>query len=471
VAETTGLGTVAYEYDISGRRTQMTVNDLTPVTYTYDWASRLRNITQAPLNPVTIDYDAVGRSTKLTLPNTVSTEYQYDAASRLTALIYRNATGLLGDLTYTYDPAGNRTGVGGAFARTILPDPVPLATHDAANRQLTFGDKSMTYDASGNLTSMSDSSGTTTFTWDARNRLTALTGPDATASFLYDAFGRRANRQVAGQPNQYLYDGVDITQQVDPLGKTSYLRALNVDESFSFTNRDGTYFSIYGPLGSMLAVTDSAATPVVHYTYEPFGRTSSTNAGFSNPFQFTSRENDTIAGLYYYRARYYGTTLQRFMSEDPLHSPLRSALKCQSSYAPNPSWYVEMDPNLAPLIMFRYYGVMNSLGVNPQQIHLYAYVHDNPVNKIDPTGLYGVPQIPGCDRPVPDFNKCQTKCCDEHDDCYIRAMGYCSATSWLEQFFPYGKYGNRNRVECEECNSVALRCYFKAFGQWGRKDC
>ena len=40
--------------------------------------------------------------------------------ARLTALIYRSATGLLGDLAYTYD---------------------------AANRQRTFGNKTLTYDA------------------------------------------------------------------------------------------------------------------------------------------------------------------------------------------------------------------------------------------------------------------------------------------------------------------------------------
>ena len=54
-----------------------------------------------------IDYDPLGRRTLLTLPNGVSTEYAYDSASRLTALIYRNALGPLGDLTYQYDANGN----------------------------------------------------------------------------------------------------------------------------------------------------------------------------------------------------------------------------------------------------------------------------------------------------------------------------------------------------------------------------
>ncbi len=317
VAERTGMGTVAYAYDVLGRRTQMTVNDLSPVAYTYDVASRLRTITQAPLNPVTIDYDAVGRRTKLTLPNGVSTEYQYDAASRLTALTYRNPTGLLGDLTYTYDPAGNRTGVGGSFARTLLPEPVASATYDAANRQLTFGDKAMTYDANGNLTSITDPSGVTTFTWDSRNHFVALSGPGIAASFAYDAFGRRGNKQINSSATQYLYDGLTITQHVDGTGTMNYLSSLTIDEAFSFTSRDATYFSIYDALGSTLAVTNSASTPVVQYNYDPFGRTSATNQAFPNPFQFSGRENDG-AGLYAYRVRYYSPSLHRFLTEDPI---------------------------------------------------------------------------------------------------------------------------------------------------------
>lgn len=136
--QTTEHGTLAYTYDVRGLRTSMQVAGQLPVTYSYDVNARLTQLTQGG-QQVAYTYDALGRRTQLILPNGVITAYSYDAASRLTELVYRNATGMLGNLTYQYDPSGNRLAVGGSFARTALPAPVASASYDAANRQLTFG--------------------------------------------------------------------------------------------------------------------------------------------------------------------------------------------------------------------------------------------------------------------------------------------------------------------------------------------
>jgi RHS repeat-associated protein len=53
------------------------------------------------------------------------------------------------------------------------------------------------------------------------------------------------------------------------------------------------------------------------YTVEPFGNTTVTGSSTTNSFAFTGRELDST-GLYFYRARYYSPTLQRFVSEDPV---------------------------------------------------------------------------------------------------------------------------------------------------------
>jgi RHS repeat-associated protein len=65
-----------------------------------------------------------------------------------------------------------------------------------------------------------------------------------------------------------------------------------------------------------LAVPSCGAL-VANYTYSPYGATSASSSA-NTPFQYTGRENDGDANLYYYRARYYSPTLNRFISGDPL---------------------------------------------------------------------------------------------------------------------------------------------------------
>jgi RHS repeat-associated protein len=88
---------------------------------------------------------------------------------------------------------------------------------------------------------------------------------------------------------------------------------------------------------------DIPGAVVGEHTYEPFGATTVTGTA-STPYQFTGRENDGLAGLYYYRARYYRPGLQRFIAEDPI-------------------------------------------GLLAGDTNYYIYVGNNPVNLIDPFGL------------------------------------------------------------------------------------
>jgi len=210
-AETTPQGTVSYAYDAAGRRTSLTVLGQPTVTYTYDNANRLTQITQGTAT-VSFGHDAAGRRTSLTLPNGIATESTYDAASRLIGLTYKQGTTTLGTLTYAYDANGQRTQVGGTWARTGLPPPVASATYNAANQQLTFGSQPLTYDLNGNLTG----DGTSTYTWDARNRLVGLAGPGLTASFQYDALGRRLRKILNGTTTEFLYDGLNPVQERMP---------------------------------------------------------------------------------------------------------------------------------------------------------------------------------------------------------------------------------------------------------------
>ncbi len=102
---------------------------------------------------MTIAYDNADRRTSLTLPNGIVVEYAYDDDSRLTGLTYKQGMSTLGTLTYGYDVNGQRTSVGGTYARTGLPAALASATYDDANQIATFGGTSFSYDDNGNLTS------------------------------------------------------------------------------------------------------------------------------------------------------------------------------------------------------------------------------------------------------------------------------------------------------------------------------
>ena len=159
ISEVTPQGSVAYAYDAAGRRTSMTVSGQSAVNYSYDNANHLTQITQGSAT-VTILPDADGRRQSLTLPNGVSMNYGYDAASQLTGITYKLGTTTLGNFTYTYDLAGRRTGVGGSYARTNVPQTVSSTAYNVNNQLSNWKGTNFTYDADGNLTN----DGTNTYT-------------------------------------------------------------------------------------------------------------------------------------------------------------------------------------------------------------------------------------------------------------------------------------------------------------------
>ena len=71
----------------------------------------MTNIQQGTSN-IVIGYDDADRRTSVTYPNTISIIYAYNIASELTSLTYKKGATTLGDLTYTYDLAGNRIKTG-----------------------------------------------------------------------------------------------------------------------------------------------------------------------------------------------------------------------------------------------------------------------------------------------------------------------------------------------------------------------
>ncbi len=324
-------GQLDYTYDAAGRRTQLTVSGFTAVTYQYDSANRLTQIAQG-INVVGLAYDAASRRTGVTLPNGIVATPSYDDANQLLALSYDQAGTHIGDLAYSYDQAGRRVGESGSLAVLVIPSSVSAATYDVANHLTNWGGSALSYDENGNLTTV----GSSTLSWNARDQLVATS--DGGGGFAYDALGRRSSRTVSAMTTPYLYDGSNPAI----VAGTQILAGPGLDDFYAQTSSMSATSYLSDAQGSTVAVTNSSGAIVGGYIYGPYGATSH-NGTVGTPFQYTGRENDGDTNLYYYRARYYSPSLNRFVSEDPL----------------------------------RLGGGMNT----------YAYTRGNPISRKDPTGL------------------------------------------------------------------------------------
>ena len=103
-------------------------------------------------------------------------------------------------------------------------------------------------------------------------------------------------------------------------------------------------FYMADPLGSVIGVTDANGALLDAHSYSAFGMPDDWSADTTgNPLRYTGQRWDAETGLYHYRARYYSPALGRFLTADPIG-----------------------------------YG---------DGLNVYAYVGNDPVNLVDPSGL------------------------------------------------------------------------------------
>jgi RHS repeat-associated protein len=291
---------------------------------------------------VTIDGASYGldnagnRTAKSDLYAGVTTNYGYDATYELLNASQSGAS----TESYTYDPVGNRLSnlSGSAWS------------YNTSNELSSRPGVSYTYDANGNTTSKTDSTGTTTYSWDFEDRLAsaALPGSGGTVYFRYDPFDRRIYKQSPTATSIFAYDGVNLIETVNASGTVvaRYSQGLTIDEPLvESCSGTSSYYEADG-LGSITTLSNTAGTVAENYTYDSFGNLVATSGSIVNSFRYTGREWDSETSLYYYRARYYDASGGRFLSEDPIA--------------------FEAGPNF------------------------YAYVGNNPTVFFDPTGNNGV---------------------------------------------------------------------------------
>jgi len=144
--------------------------------------------------------------------------------------------------------------------------------------------------------------------------------------------------------------------------------------------RDGSgnvnyYFSDH--LGSSRVVTNSAGTILDDCDFTPFGQERCVSSSSGNTYKFTGKERDPIAegGKDYFPARYYVNGFGRWLSPDEYTGGPTSA------YGP---------PDPAPPGALPYADI-----TNPQSLNKYAYVYNNPLRYVDPTGRFCLKAIWG----------------------------------------------------------------------------
>ena len=376
------VATISYTYDANGNRTSMVDVENGVTSYQYDVLNRLVSLTNPQADAVSFTYDFLNRRTGLTLPNGVQTVYSYDSANRLLSLAYQISGVNIESFSYAHDKVGNRTSMtdlSGAHAygydnlyrllsathpqpanpaELYTFDPVgnrlssaqhPSWSYDTNNRLLSFNGTSFAYDNNGNMISMTDQTGTTTHQYDSENRLVGINKPDGEViAYRYDPFGRRIEKNINGAITRYLYDGESILYELDGSNNiiVRYTQGSGIDEPLIMRRSGTSYYYHADGLGSITHITDATGSIVQSYVYSAFGEIIAQAGGLANSYTYAGREYDPESGLYYYRARYYDGEIGRFLQTDPI-------------------------------------------GFAGGDVNLYAYVANNPLNYIDPLGLWG----------------------------------------------------------------------------------
>jgi len=288
-------------------------------------------------------------------PDTQNCSYGYDDITRLASANCGSAAAQ----TFAYDTFGN-------INKTGSPNSFQPTYSSSSNRMTSLpGNFTPTYDNNGNVTSDSFH----TYTWDADGHpITVDSGQSDAVSVSYDALGRMVEQARGTNYTQVVYS--QTGQKLALMNGQTLQKAMVPlsGNALAVYNSSGLlYYAHADLLGSIrLATTPTTRAMYFDTAYAPFGETYASAGGtnldpaYTGQMDDTSHRQDTAGGLYDFPIREYSTQ-GRWPSPDPTG---------KSATCPK----------------------------DPQSQNRYAYVRNNPITRVDPTGAQDCdPEDPFCD--------------------------------------------------------------------------
>jgi RHS repeat-associated protein len=194
----------------------------------------------------------------------------------------------------------------------------------------------------------------------------------------------------------YVHDGIHVIAEYNGEGELlkEYVYSDNIDEVLNIKDGTENFFPHLDGLNSVVAVTDADGERVASYNYEAFGTIKDATGALDNNITYTGRWLEPETGDYFYRARYYDSGIGRFLKRDKV-GVKEENINVYFYVSNNPINYIDIDGNLQVSVKFDTPSYKGKYYVNP---HSKKHTHRNRKNKC--------PVDPPCEKNgrVVDFN-------------------------------------------------------------------